>query len=159
MDSVVGDDLLQSFKNSNPKISRLNNLQAAIGLKQIKRIDAFNQGARKNAEILTQGLTNISGVKVPSVTDGNHIYVYYPLKVAADKRDHLRHYLLSHGIDSKTTDMADCRMLKAFSHASKEAVPQDSPAAASTLEICVYPIFTRNEMHKITHVIGKWADL
>ena len=159
MDSVVGDDLLQSFKNSNPKVGRLNNLQAAVGLKQIKRIDAFNQGARQNAEILTQGLTDVAGVKVPSVTDGNHIYVYYPLKVAADRRDHLRHYLLCHGIDSKTTDMADCRTLKTFGQVSQEAVPQDGPAADSTLEICVYPVFTQGEMHKITHVIRKWADL
>jgi len=159
MDSVMGDDLLQSFMSSNPKVIHLNNLQAAIGLKQIKRIDAFNQGARKNAEILTKGLTDVVGVKVPSSTEKNHIYVYYPLKVAPDKRDDLRHYLLRHRIDSKTTDMADCRTLKTFSSISQEDVSQDSPAAASTLEICVYPVFSKNEMGKITRVIRAWAEL
>lgn len=157
MDSVVGDDLLQSFMSSNPKVIRLNNLQAAIGLKQIKRIDTFNQGARENAEILTEGLKDMVGVKVPGSTEKNHIYVYYPIKVAPDKRDDLRHYLLYHRIDSKKTDMADCRMLKTFGTIAQEDVSQDGPAAASMLEICVYPVFSKREMHKITRIIGAWA--
>jgi dTDP-4-amino-4,6-dideoxygalactose transaminase len=157
LDSVVGDDLLQRFMSSNPQVIRFNNLQAAIGLKQIKRIDAFNQGARENAEILTKGLKDVVGVKVPDSTEKSHIYVYYPLKVAPDKRDNLRHYLLRHRIDSKTTDMSDCRMLKTFGGISKENVSNDSPKAASTLEICVYPVFSKSEMDKITRTIRAWA--
>jgi dTDP-4-amino-4,6-dideoxygalactose transaminase len=159
MDSVVGDELLQEFMRSSPQIYRLANLQAAIGERQIQRIDAFNQGARKNAEILTQSLGEVPGIQVPRTTDGNHIYVYYPLKVAPEKRDGLRHYLLKHRIDTKTTDMADCCTLEAFRDQQSTSVRGHRPAAASLLEICVYPVFSRNEMRRIARVIRAWAGI
>ena len=53
----------------------MNNLQAEIGLRQIKRIDVFNEGARQNARILTETLidtlADISGIGVPSSADGS----------------------------------------------------------------------------------------
>jgi hypothetical protein len=53
--------------------------------------------------------------------------------------------------------MADCRMLKTFGGISKEDVSKDSPKAASTLEICVYPVFSKSEMDKIIRIIRAWA--
>jgi len=36
MDSPVGDELLQHFVGSNPRITRMSNLQAALGLLQLQ---------------------------------------------------------------------------------------------------------------------------
>lgn len=116
MDSVVGDDLLAAFARSAPRVSRLSNLQAAIGRRQIARIDAFNAGACRNAAVLTEHIGDIPGIQVSQSAEGNHIYVYYPLKIAAERRDDLRRFLLTHRIDSKNTDMDDCATLKAFRH-------------------------------------------
>jgi len=159
MDSVVGDDLLEEFSRSVPRVSRLSNLQAAIGRLQIGRIDAFNEGARRNAKVLTEHIGDVPGIQVSQSAEGNHIYVYYPVKIAVEKRDDLRHFLLTHRIDSKNTDMDDCATLKAF---RSPGHPQDDvsrPTAASILEICVYPIIPQKEMRRIARVIRAWAGL
>ena len=157
MDSTVGDELLDSFAASNPQIVRMNNLQAEIGLRQIKRIDAFNEGARENARILTESLATISSIGVPKSAGGEHIYVYYPLTVEPTQRDDLRRYLLKNGFDSKITDMSDCSRLKQF-YDNRDEKDQSGPRAASILEICVYPVISENSIRRLAQVIQSWAQ-
>jgi dTDP-4-amino-4,6-dideoxygalactose transaminase len=157
MDSTVGNELLDKFAVSNPRLSRFANLQAAIGRLHLKIIDAFNQGAQRNAGILTSELGEVPGIEVPA-TSGDHIYAYYPLKVNPDKRDDLRGFLMRHGIDSKTTDMADCSKLKAFQDnpGPKESRRTDETAL---LEICVYPDISEPKIRRIARKIRSWAGL
>lgn len=159
MDSAVGDELLEHFAASQPKVSRMANLQAALGLLQLKHIDAFNEGARQNARVLTENLGDVPGVQAPRILREDHVYVYYPLTVDPEKRDDLRNYLLRHGIDSKTTDMTDCSRLKYFRSDSKSANWQSSASEASLLEICVYPVIHQRQMKRIARLIRSWAGL
>jgi dTDP-4-amino-4,6-dideoxygalactose transaminase len=157
MDSAVGDELLHAFVGSQPRVTRMSNLQAALGLLQLQHIDRFNEGARENANALTEALGAVPTVRPPKTSD-EHVYVYYPLSVDADRRDDLRSYLLRHGVDSKTSDMSDCTRLKAF---RDEADPGLEPAAgqeASILEICVYPVIPKRRMEHIAHLIRSWAS-
>ncbi len=156
MDSEVGDELLTTFASSNPRVYRLANLQAAIGLLQLDRIDAFNEGARRNAGILTETLAGITTIGVPSPTTGDHIYVYYPLTVDPSKRNALRAYLLKHGFDSKNTDMSDCSRLEPF----RDGRPggQGGPKEASILEICVYPVIPEKSIRRLGRAIRTWAE-
>ncbi len=158
MDSTVGDELLESFAASNPQVEHLVNLQAEIGLRQLKRIDAFNQGARKNARILTESLSGVSDIGVPQAADGEHIYVYYPLTVTPDRRDALRRHLLEHGIDAKITDMSDCSLLRQFGGAENQANHRSGPTEASILEICVYPVIPERHIRRLGQIIQAWAQ-
>jgi dTDP-4-amino-4,6-dideoxygalactose transaminase len=155
MDSAVGDDLLRKYEQSNPRVVRFSNLQGAVGRQQLRRIDAFNDGARRNAQILTEYLGDVPGVQAPK-SDGDHIYVYYPLMVDPAKRDDLRHYLLRQGIDTKITDMSDCSRLEPFRDDDFE---RKGPTEASILEVCVYPNICEKQIRKIGQVIRKWAGL
>ncbi len=155
MDSAVGDDLIEKFVRSDPKTRRLANLQGAIGLRQLDHIDAFNQGAHQNAQVLTEGLAGVTRVRVPP-SHGDHIYVYYPLGVDAQERDSLRHHLLRRGIDTKRTDMADCSQLAPFRGAETGARDPE-PAEATLLEICVYPVLSERKMRRIAKAIREWA--
>ncbi len=159
MDSAVGNELLAKFAGSDPKITAFVNLQAAIGLEQLKHIDAFNDGARRNARVLTEHLGDVPGVRPARSINEEHIYVYYPIAVDADKRDDLRHHLLRHGIDTKTTDMADCAVLDPFREATEKRTDRVSPTEAALLEICVYPVIPQRKMRKIARVIRSWAGL
>ncbi len=102
---------------------------------------------------------DVPGIQVSLSSEGNHIYVYYPLKIAAERRDDLRRFLLAHRIDSKNTDMDDCATLKAFRHPDNPQADGSRPTAAAILEICVYPIIPQNEMRRIARVIRDWAGL
>jgi len=158
MDSAVGDDLLEEFKNSNPRISSLSNLQAATGLLQLDHIDAFNEGARQNARILTENLGQLPGIKAPDAVEGDHIYVYYPLTVEPARRDDLRHYLLKKGFDTKTTDMSDCSVLGPFRETDASDDQPSTSKEASILEICVYPVISQEKMRQLARDIRSWAD-
>ena len=158
MDSAVGDDLLEEFKNSNPRISRLSNLQAATGLLQLNHIDAFNEGARQNARILTENLGEVPGITAPDAVEGDHIYVYYPLTVDPTRRDDLRHYLLKNGFDTKTTDMSDCTALSPFQETEPSGDQQKTTKEASILEICVYPVISQEKMRRLAADIRAWAE-
>ena len=159
MDSAVGDELLAEFSGSAPRVSRFANLQAAIGLLQLQQVDAFNAGARKNARILTEGLQGVAGVGVPRSTKGDHIYVYYPLTVAPERRDNLRRHLLSHGFDSKITDMSDCLALNAFRESEGSHGKDRSLLEDSILEICVYPVVPEESIGRLARVIQDWARI
>jgi dTDP-4-amino-4,6-dideoxygalactose transaminase len=159
MDSTVGDALLDEFSASKPRIGRMTNLQAALGLLQLRYIDAFNDGARENARILTENLGEVPSVRVPRGSMDDHVYVYYPLSVDPEKRDDLRRFLLRHGVDSKNTDMSDCTKLRAFQDGGELSPEPGARLDASVLEICVYPIIPKREMKRIARLIRSWAGL
>jgi dTDP-4-amino-4,6-dideoxygalactose transaminase/radical SAM superfamily enzyme YgiQ (UPF0313 family) len=157
MDSAVGDELLRHFTDSGPRVGRMTNLQAALGLLQLDHIDAFNEGARRNANTLTESLGVVPGVRPPRVSD-EHVYVYYPLTVDSMRRDDLRAFLLRRGVDTKTSDMSDCLRLEAFRSPGGDS--GGAPAReASILEICVYPVIPNLEMKRIAGLIRAWAGL
>ncbi len=158
MDSDVGNDLLSAYTAANPGVVKMANLQAAIGLRQLKHIDAFNAGARSNAELLSRELGSVSGISLPP-PGANHIYVYYPIAVDPDKRDSLRNHLLRHGIDGKITDMSDCSQLDAFREGEGEGSAALPVREASLLEICVYPVISASKIKRIARVIRAWSGL
>jgi len=159
MDSAVGDELLGEFSGSAPRVTRFTNLQAEIGLLQLGQIDDFNEGARRNARILTKGLEGLTDVRAPRSTTDDHIYVYYPLTIAPEKRDDLRRHLLRRGFDSKITDMSDCSALETFRESAGSRGEGRIPAEASILEICVYPVISERSIHRLAQAIREWAPV
>jgi len=157
MDAAQGDALIQKFERTSTGLSPLVNLQGAVGLKQLDHIEKFNAGARHNAEVLSKHIGDVPGVQIPKRVDDDHIYVYYPLTVDADKRDGLRHFLLKHGVDTKTTDMADCAMLAPFVEDNPDG--RKGPTEASVLEVCVYPVIAESQMVKAGRAVRAWAGL
>ena len=158
MDSAVGNELLAGYAASNPGVVKMANLQGAIGLRQLQHIDAFNEGARKNAVLLSQELSTVDGIGLPPA-GVDHIDVYYPIAVAADRRDSLRNYLLRHGIDGKITDMSDCSQLDAFRQDNDAGDSAAPTREAALLEICVYPVISTRKIQRIARVIQAWSEL
>jgi dTDP-4-amino-4,6-dideoxygalactose transaminase len=159
MDATVGDELLEDCRHAQPTVSRMANLQATIGLLQLEHIDAFNAGAQSNAQLLTMALGTVPGIAIPQTQDDNHIYVYYPLTIAPEQRDALRHYLLQHGVDAKITDMCDCTALAAFRAATGPTPQPAAPHAASLLELCVYPTIPAQHIRRAAQLIRTWAGM
>lgn len=80
---------------------RLTDLQAAIAVEQLKKIDAFTNKRMENATLLTDGLKTMHGIIVPSIKSGvKHVFHQYTIKVDGFKfnRDRLMEYLTSKGI-------------------------------------------------------------
>ncbi|MFX0088003.1 MAG: aminotransferase class I/II-fold pyridoxal phosphate-dependent enzyme, partial [Candidatus Hodarchaeota archaeon] len=61
---------------------RMTNIQAAIGIEQLKKIDKMNLGRINNSNYLSSLLANIPGITIPvNPTYGKHVFHAYAIKV------------------------------------------------------------------------------
>lgn len=61
---------------------RMTDIQAAVGIEQLKKLDAFNQRRIDNAAYLTEGLQDVPGLTLPTVASGcKHVFHLYPVQI------------------------------------------------------------------------------
>ncbi len=61
---------------------RMTDIQAAVGIEQLKKLDAFNQQRIDNAAYLTEGLQDVPGLTLPTVAAGcKHVFHLYPVQI------------------------------------------------------------------------------
>jgi perosamine synthetase len=82
---------------------RMTDLQAAIAIEQLKKVEKITSKRIRNAKLLTKGLKQIPGLQVPYVKRGaKHVFHQYTLKVDGFKltRDQLVEHLKKNEIGS-----------------------------------------------------------
>ncbi|MBM3250599.1 MAG: aminotransferase class I/II-fold pyridoxal phosphate-dependent enzyme [Candidatus Omnitrophica bacterium] len=111
--SIFGRDpeeLLDSFEyrhKANGREMRFTNAQAAIGRRQLERLDLINGLKIKHSERLSGFLSGMGGLNPPQVLEGvKHAYLYYP--VNTDRIRDFKKYLTGKGIDTKVSMQRDC---------------------------------------------------
>lgn len=82
---------------------RMTDVEAAIGRRQLLRLDAMLAGRRTNAEVLTAGLADVPGIRAQKTgRDGLHAWHQYCVVIDAEKfgcsRDRLAERLHEQGI-------------------------------------------------------------
>lgn len=101
-EEVLYKEVPKSFRTSRPRA-----VQAAVGMKQIERIEALNGARVKNGRYLDEHLANVPGLTVPTYPQGAEP-IYMSFVVHHDKRDALMKALLRRGVDTTTGYMNDC---------------------------------------------------
>jgi perosamine synthetase len=77
-----GETSLVNMVGSN---FRLGEIECAIGIEQLKKLDGFVAGRQRAAERLSAGLKGLAGLRTPSIeTDCTHAYYMYPLVLDVD---------------------------------------------------------------------------
>jgi dTDP-4-amino-4,6-dideoxygalactose transaminase len=77
---VVGDKGVTNLSNMIGHNLRLGEIECAIGIEQLKKLDGFVRSRQELAERLTRGLQGLPGLKTPVVApDRTHVYYVYPL--------------------------------------------------------------------------------
>lgn len=81
---------------------RLTDLQAAIAVEQLKKVDIFTKARQENANFFDENLKNLAGITTPKIADDRtHVYHQYTLVIDADcniSRDDLVQDLRDKGI-------------------------------------------------------------
>ncbi|MFA5144806.1 MAG: DegT/DnrJ/EryC1/StrS family aminotransferase [Candidatus Omnitrophota bacterium] len=91
---------------------KLLNIQAAVGMEHFKKNDFLDSKRYENSLLLTNNLSGLNGIKLPSKRHKSN-YLYY--KVRVEDKCSFRKQLLRKGIDtSKRSEMSDCSGLSAF---------------------------------------------
>ncbi len=112
-DQESGQETVSSSQIQSTFPTRLTNLQAAVGLHQLGRIDEINARVSRNAQLYNQELKELPGLKTPEVSEGRtHTYLYYRLEV--ENLQELRSKVFPKGIDTRPDDMSDCTALPPF---------------------------------------------
>jgi perosamine synthetase len=78
---------------------RMCDINAAIGVVQLAKLDSMNDLRRKAAHYLSKRLTDIKGIQVPvEHPKAHHVYQMYPIKVQGMDRDQFISRLRNQGI-------------------------------------------------------------
>jgi dTDP-4-amino-4,6-dideoxygalactose transaminase len=81
---------------------RMTDVQAAIGIPQLKKIDVINAARQKNAETLNELLSDVAEIATPVISAGNfHVWHQYTIRVlegSKRSRDEVIEYLTTQGV-------------------------------------------------------------
>ena len=65
---------------------RMTDIQGAVGVVQLRKLDALNQRRIDNASYLSAGLAGVPGLTLPTVSPGcKHVFHLYPMQIDAEK--------------------------------------------------------------------------
>ena len=102
-ESVVKGMKLNDISNMIGHNFRLGEIEAAIGIEQLKKLKTINRKRQSDATILSQGLRDLKGLEIPFINkNGTHVYYMYPLliksKITGVHRDKIFKALQKEGI-------------------------------------------------------------
>ena len=137
--------------------SRLDTLQAAILLVKLKYIDEFNRKRNKIAQIYNEGLKDIEGIVLPSLTDG-HVYHQYTIRILDGKRDVLKNYLKEKGIESMVYYPLPLYKMKVFEGRCKifEELKEAEKASKEVLSLPIEPLMKEEVVYRVIEVIKEF---
>jgi dTDP-4-amino-4,6-dideoxygalactose transaminase len=79
-EAVIGDKGVTDLTNMIGYNFRLGEIESAIAIEQLKKLDGYVRGRQRAAEQLTRGLGGLAGLRTPFVREGcTHAYYMYPM--------------------------------------------------------------------------------
>ncbi|MNJ96131.1 L-glutamine:scyllo-inosose aminotransferase [compost metagenome] len=85
-EAVVGNKGVTDLRNMVGHNFRLGEIECAIGIEQIKKLDGFVASRQRAAERLTRGLSGLVGLRTPIVKpDCTHGYYIYPMLLDVER--------------------------------------------------------------------------
>ncbi|MCW4023005.1 MAG: DegT/DnrJ/EryC1/StrS family aminotransferase [Candidatus Bathyarchaeota archaeon] len=142
---------------------RLTNLNASIGLVQLKKLERFNQKRRENAKLLTKGVEAIKGLTAPFVdSDVKHVFHQYVLRIEDEfpmSRDELSSYLPDKGVGVAVhypIPIYNQPLYQKLGY-SKVKCPNTEDACNRVLSLPVHPSVTKEDIDYIVTALKEIA--
>ena len=137
---------------------RMTEVAAAIGLVQLRKLDAYVRRRRENAARLTKGISEIEGLSPP--VEGNwmlHSYYQYIIRVEDGfplSRDEIVHRLTSEGVGARPSYPSALYRQKAFRKRPKNRSKVAEDVIPRLFEIPVHPLVRSEDLDAILRVLG-----
>lgn len=118
-EAVVGDMETLRLDNMLGHNFRLGEIEAAIGVEQLKKLPAIAESRQRAARQMSEGLRDLPGLRTPVVKAGcTHVYYMYPLIVDTHLLDIDRQTLFSalvaEGIEGLGVNFANIHLLPIY---------------------------------------------
>ena len=156
---------LQSLRNHGSKVryyhdeigynSRLDEVQAAVLNVKFKRIDAYNDGRRKNAA-LYNGFLAEPGIRTP-VDSGNGTHVYHQYTIRLKDRDAVKKRLDDAKMSSMIYYPVPLHLQAAYKSLGMRpgSLPAAEQAAREVLSLPMYPELTVEQIRTVAEAVKK----
>jgi dTDP-4-amino-4,6-dideoxygalactose transaminase len=143
---VLYAEVPKSFRTSRPRA-----VQAAVGMKQIERIEAPNGARIRNGRYLDEQLANVTGLLPPSYPAGAEP-IYMSFVVHHRKRDELMTALRKRGVDTTVGYMNDCSDHPLFPD-YRRPCPNAATAKRDQLHIPVHPTLDQKDLAHMVEAV------
>jgi len=130
-------------------------VQAAVGLKQLSRIEALNGARIRNGRFLDDHLGNVPGLTVPTYPDGAEP-IYMSFVAHHEDRDGLAAALRDRGVDTTIGYMSNCASNPLFSEFSARC-PNAERAFTDLLHIPVHPNLSESDLKHMCEAVRQAA--
>jgi dTDP-4-amino-4,6-dideoxygalactose transaminase len=127
---------------------RMTNIQAAIGIEQLKRLPGFNDERIANARYLT---AQLAGLGTPVTREGvTHVFHQYTLRVPHG-REQFSQALRDNGIETRVYYPLPVHRQPSYLAFGFDAVdlPETDRATAEVLSLPVHPSVTRAQLEHV----------
>jgi len=137
---------------------RLTEIQAAIGLVQLRKLPGFLDARRRNAALLTERLQLVDEVKTPVEPPGfTHNWYLYTVEVASSIRDRLVNALNAKGIGAAVYYRTPVHATPLHAKLSKKAGELSNAERASkqVLQLPVHPAVSEEQVKWIADEVAR----
>lgn len=136
---------------------RMTNIQAAIGIQQLKKLNHFNQIRINNAKFLTVNLSAVDSIQTPFIPTGlTHVFHQYTIliKNGKEKRNDLSSYLQKNGVATMIYYPIPVHKQKFMQKMYRNVNMRNAEKATNCiLSLPVHPLVTNRELQKIIKLI------
>ncbi len=133
---------------------RMTDLQAAIGLVQLPKLDGWNAQRQKNAAYLSERLCGVKGITPPKVRpDSEHVFHQYTLR--AEQRDAALDALAQKGIGVGVYYPIPIHQQPLYKELGYDVkMPVSEAASLEVLSIPVHPALSQAELDEIVGAVS-----
>lgn len=140
---------------------RMNEVQAALGISQLKRIDDINEKRKEAAKHYTKGLSEIEGIITPyEAEDRTHLYHLYAIRVLKEKfgidRNNLFKNLSASGIGAGVhyTPLHFLTFYKNLGYGN-QSFPVAERVSKEILSLPLFPTISKMQINFVVKEIAK----
>ena len=142
--------------------ARLNTVNAAIGRVQLKHLDEWNEKLRGNAQIYDRLLSDIGELILPPKGDGETQPVYHLYVIRTGKRDDLKAWLESKGIQCGIHYPLPIHLQPVYQEMfgfEEGMYPRSEELCRTCLSIPLYPDLTLSEISFVSEKIHEFSAM
>jgi len=131
----------------------MDDIHAAIGLVQLKKLDSANRRRREIAGLYDQGLSDLQEVVLPPRENGDYVSSWHMYRIEADRRDELNVFLdragICTGVHYKPLHLYSC-------YGVQPPLPVAESAFARILTLPMYPDLTDAQVSMVIDSVRRF---
>ncbi len=132
---------------------RFPNVQAALGLAGLARLDQWTTASQTHARLIDRVLAGTPGVQTPVVPEGR-THVYYQYCVYVPDRDDLVLQCIRRGVDIETLHVDVCSTLDLFADLNPAPAP-GAERASQAVQVPVYASLTDAQVERVAGAVKR----